>query len=299
MFGSSSERGKANEVVIVGGAGKTGRRVASRLVSLGRPVRYASRSTTPRFDWEDSSTWGAALQGASAAYVTYQPDLAVLGAVEAMRKFGETAKSAGLKRLVLLSGRGEPGSALAERVLINCGVPTTVLRSSWIAQNFSESFFVESVRAGVIATPAGYVREPFVDADDIADAAVAALSHKRHAGRIYELTGPKAISFQEVADELGKVTGRRIQYIPIAVDAYIGELMGAGVPAEVAALLGDLFVNVLDGRNTPVTGDVEEILGHAPRSFAAFAASVALGSRVWDSAAPQAAQASLGAVANT
>src|SRR5690349_8857848 len=94
-------------ILVLGGTGKTGRRVAERLKARGLPVRVGSRSGSPPFDWTDPGTWAPALDGAAAAYLSYQPDLAVPGAVDAIRGLTETALAGGTRRLVLLSGRGE------------------------------------------------------------------------------------------------------------------------------------------------------------------------------------------------
>src|SRR5918996_188593 len=141
--------------LVLGGTGKTGRRVVERLTARGLPVRIGSRSGEPPFDWEDESTWAPALAGARAAYVWYYPDLAVPGAPEAIGALAETALGAGCRRLVLLSGRGEEGAQRAERVLAGSGAEWTVLRCSWFMQNFSEGNFTDLVAAGELALPAG------------------------------------------------------------------------------------------------------------------------------------------------
>ncbi len=87
-------------------------------------------------------------------------------------------------------------------------------------QNFTEGYLLDPVREGVIALPAGDVAEPFVDVDDIADVAVAALTEDGHTGRLYELTGPRLLTFAEVAAELSKATGRDIVYVPLGIEEY-------------------------------------------------------------------------------
>ena len=262
-------------ILIVGGLGKTGRRVAERLKAQARPVRIASRSTDPRFDWTDRSSWAEALHGASAAYATYQPDLAVPGAVDDIAEFARLAKAAGISRIVLLSGRGEDGAVASEQALQASGVDWTILRASWFAQNFSEAFFLEEIRAGELALPAGDIPEPFVDVDDIADVAVAALTADRHSGQIYELTGPQALTFAEAVLEIANATGRPIRYKPVAWEAYTAELTKAGVPDDLAAILHELFTEVLDGRNSRPMDGVNRALGRQPRSFADYARETA------------------------
>src|SRR5688500_8890160 len=94
-------------ILVIGGNGKTGRRVAERLRDRELPVRIGSRSGEPPFDWEDRSTWAPALRGSSAAYITFYPDLAVAGSTEAIATLAQQALDNGVRRLVLLSGRGE------------------------------------------------------------------------------------------------------------------------------------------------------------------------------------------------
>jgi uncharacterized protein YbjT (DUF2867 family) len=254
-------------IVVIGGTGKTGRRVAQRLAERGEQVRAVSRSTSPRFDWDDAGTWEAALAGADAAYVTYHPDLAFPGVPELIARFSATARAAGVRKAVLLSGRGEEGALASERALQESGLAWTVVRCNWFDQNFSESFFLGPVLAGVLSIPAGEAREPFVDADDIADVATAALLDARHDGEVYELSGPRLLSFTEVAHELSAATGREVRYAPVSHRDYVTELEREGLPAEFA----DLFALVLDGRNASVTDGVQRALGRPPRDFTDYA----------------------------
>ncbi len=162
--------------LVLGGTGKTGRRILERLAARGVPTRVGSRSGEPPFDWEDRSTWGPVLEGVGSAYVSYYPDLAVPGAPETVGSFAQLAVRSGVRRLVLLAGRGEPEAEAAEDAVRASGADLTIVRSTWFAQNFSEDYIVDGVRGGEVALPAGDVPEPFVDADDIADVAVAALT---------------------------------------------------------------------------------------------------------------------------
>ncbi|WP_126282411.1 NmrA family NAD(P)-binding protein [Burkholderia stagnalis] len=262
-------------VLIVGGTGKTGARVDARLRQRGIATRPVSRSSAIAFDWARPDTWRAALAGASSAYVTYQPDLSVDGAADAIAAFGRVARDSGLERVVLLSGRGEPGAQAAEAALQASGVPWTVVRASWFNQNFSEGYLVDGVRAGEIALPAGAVPEPFVDADDIADVAVAALTDARHANRLYELTGPRALTFADAAAEVARAAGRTVSYRQLAPDAFASGMREAGVPEEIVTLLDELFSVVLDGRNSRVMHGVDEALGRPARDFADYAQATA------------------------
>ncbi len=264
-------------ILVVGGTGKTGRRVADRLRALGHPVRPVSRSSEIPFVWEDESTWPAALDGARAAYVTYYPDLAFPGAKETVGRFAAFAVERGVRRLVLLSGRGEEGAVAGEEALKASGCDWTVVRADWFNQNFSEDFFLDPVRSGELVLPAGDAVEPFVDADDIADVVVAALTDDRHIGETYELSGPRLLSFHDVARELSAATGRTITYTPVGADDYRAMLREAGAPEEFA----DLFTLITDGRNASVVHGVREVLGREPRDFSQYVEETAA-TGVWD-----------------
>lgn len=271
--------------LILGGTGKTGRRVAERLASRGVQTRIASRSADPSFDWNDQSTWDAALDGVTAAYITYAPDLAIPGATDAIRNFVDKAVEEGVERLVLLSGRGEAEAQLCERVVQDAGVEWTIVRASWFNQNFSEGEFLGMILDGAITLPAADIPEPFVDVDDIADVAVAALTEDGHNGEIYEVTGPRMLTFAEVAKEISVAAGRKIQYIQIPREAFAAGIAESGAPEDIAWLLDYLFSTVLDGRNAYVCDGVQRALGREPTDFAEYARRIAA-SGVWHTSSP-------------
>ena len=260
--------------LILGGTGKTGSRVARRLIARGLPVRIASRAGAPPFDWNDESTWTAALRGVGALYLAYYPDLAVPGAAQHIRALARQAADGGVKRIVLLSGRGEPQVLPAEEGVRDSGAAFTILRAAWFAQNFSEGYLLDPVLAGEVAFPAGDVAEPFLDVDDIADIAAAALTTDRHAGMIYELTGPRLLTFADAVAEIARASGREIRYVPITSAQY-GAALAEVMPAEDAGFLTELFRYVLDGHNAHLTDGVERALGRRPRDFADFARDAA------------------------
>jgi len=267
----NSTTGSGGLTLVLGGTGKTGRRVVERLASRGVQTRIASRSADPSFDWNDQSTWDVALDGVTAAYITYAPDLAIPGATDTIRNFVDKAVEEGVQRLVLLSGRGEEEAQLCERVVQDAGVEWTVVRASWFNQNFSEGEFLGMVMNGAIMLPAKDIPEPFVDVDDIADVAVAALTEDGHNGEIYEVTGPRILTFADVAKEISRVTGREIQYIQIPNEAFVAGISESGAPEEIVWLLNYLFDTVLDGRNAYVCDGVQRALGREPTDFAEFA----------------------------
>ncbi|SCK44340.1 MULTISPECIES: NmrA family NAD(P)-binding protein [unclassified Streptomyces] len=257
--------------LVVGGTGKTGRRVAERLTARGLPVRIGSRSGRPPFVWESPRTWDAALDGVGAVYLTYYPDLGIPGAAEAVGAFARTAAARGVRRVVLLSGRGEEGARHSEDKVRESGVELTVIRASWFAQNFDEGLFADAVHSGEIALPAGDAVEPFVDADDIADVAVAALTEDRHIGRTYEVSGPRLLSFADAAADLTRALGREIRYVPATMDAFRTALIEEGLPLD----LTELIELLTDGRNAHLAHGVQEALGRPPRDFADYARDAA------------------------
>jgi len=265
--------------------GKTGRRVAQQMQNQNRPVRAVSRSTDLPFDWNHPSTWEAVLRDVGAIYITYQPDLAVPGAVETVKSFAETALSMGVRRMVLLSGRGEEEAQRAERALQDTGADWTIVRASWFAQNFSESFLLDAVLAGEVALPVGKTREPFIDADDIADVVTASLIDTSHIGQLYEVTGPRLLTFQDAIGEIATATGRDIRFTEIPANAYESMLKDHGVPSDYVSLVMYLLTTVLDGRNEHVSDGVQRAIGREPRDFSNYAREAAASGMWKDKAA--------------
>ncbi|MEM9077542.1 MAG: NAD(P)H-binding protein [Bacteroidota bacterium] len=258
-------------VLVLGGTGKTGRRVVEQLQQRGYKVRIGSRGATPKFDWEDTSTWSAALEGIDSVYVTYQPDLAVPGAKEAIEGLTKAAKKQGVQKLVLLSGKGEREAELCEEIVMNSGLDYTIVRASWFSQNFSESFFLDPILDGFVALPLADTNVPYVDADDIAEVAVEALTNQAHNGEIYELTGSQFFTFRQVIKEIAKATGREIVFTEVSVEEYTQMLKEHGVPEGYVWLIGYLFTEVLDNEtNQVMTYDVEKVLGRKPKLFLDF-----------------------------
>jgi len=278
-----TEKARGTETVLVlGGTGKTGRRVAQRLEARGMPVRVGSRSGEPPFDWENPDTWAPALGDVGAVYISYYPYLGVPGAVETVGSFADLAVASGVRRLVLLAGRGEPEEEPAVDAVRESGTELTIVRSTWFAQNFSEDYWAEGILNGELALPAGEVPEPFVDADDVADVAVAALTDDRHIGELYELTGPRLLTFAEAIDEIAKAAGREVRFVPVSIGEFASAAAEQGAPGEVISLLRRLFGEVLDGRNAHLTDGVRRALGREPKDFADYAREAAA-TGVWAS----------------
>ncbi|WP_126631892.1 NmrA family NAD(P)-binding protein [Dictyobacter alpinus] len=268
-------------VLVLGGTGKTGRRVVEQLRVRGVPTRVGSRAHDPAFDWADQTTWDGVLRDVKSVYVSFYPDLAAPGAVEAVQTFANKAVAHGVRHLVLLSGRGEQEAQLCEQVIQAAGVDWTVVRASWFNQNFSEGMMRETVLSGEVALPVGDMGEPFVDADDIAAVAVAALTEAGHAGQLYEVTGPRLLTFAKAMQEISRFSGRTVRFMTISAEQYASLLREYGVPQEEIAQLIYLFTEVLDGRNAHLTDGVQRALGRPPRDFADFA-RVAAAAGAWN-----------------
>jgi uncharacterized protein YbjT (DUF2867 family) len=253
-------------ILVLSANGKTGRRIVQRLRDGGFPVRLGTRSSSPRFDWDEPSTWPAVLRGVKRVYLAFPTDLASPHAAPVISALTKLAREVGVEHLVLLSGRGESHAENCENIVRASGLGFTLVRASWFAQNFSEGQLLPAVLEGVLALPAGDVREPFVDADDIADVAVAALTEDHHQGQVYDVTGPELLTFTEVASVLSRFTGRAITYQPISLTAFHDGLEQTLGP-DFAKMMTDLCAEVFDGRNARLGDGVERALGRKPRDF--------------------------------
>ncbi|MBX2850548.1 MAG: NmrA family NAD(P)-binding protein [Phycisphaeraceae bacterium] len=261
--------------LVIGSSGKTGGRIVQRLAKAGRAVRLGSRSANVPFDWHDPSNWPAVLKGVKSVYIPYYPDLAVAEAPGHLTQLMEACKAAGVEKAVLLSGRGEVNAQKCEQVVRDSGLRYTLLRAGWFNQNFDEGHFLGSVLEGVIALPIGQSVEPFVDCDDIADVAFAALANEKHDGELYELTGPELLSMDRVAEILSDAVGHAVRYMPISFEEHEAGLTKHMGPVF-AKFLTDLMREVMDGRNEWLGDGVQRALGREPKPFAVYAEQVAM-----------------------
>lgn len=268
--------------LVIGGNGKTGRKIVAKLKAQNQTVRVGSRNGLPAFDWDDSSTWAPALEGMDKVYITFQPDLAVPGALEKIEALTIQAQKSNIKKLVLLSGKGEREAELCEQVVINSGINYTIVRASWFSQNFSESFFLDPILAGHVALPNADAKIPYVDTDDIADVAVAALMDEKHNGQIYQLTGTRLLTFKDVVQEIATATNREITFTPITLTAYTSMLEEHGVPKDYIWLIGYLFTEVLsDDSISERSDDIEKVLARKPKDFSTYVQETAA-TGVWN-----------------
>lgn len=269
-------------ILVTGATGKSGRRVVGQLRDRGLPVRAASRNGEHVFDWTDRRTWDAALEGVRSVYIVQ------VDGTRLVRPFIERAVRHGVRRIVLASGRGidkpdyakDSSGVLAgivdsETAVRQSGLEWTISRPGWFAQNFSEGFFADAVRAGELRLPAGDGAASFVDAEDIAAVVVAALTDDQHTGETYELSGPRAVTVAEAVATISEATGRDIRYVPLSVEEYVAELVRQGLSPADAQAFADVMEPLREGRDAYVSDGVQRALGRPPRTFAQFAKSTA------------------------
>ena len=257
--------------LVLGRSGKTGRRVEQLLCARGADVTGLSRKSIPAFDWHDRTvSWQKIFTGFDAIYVTYQPDLAVPQAEADIARLTVAARQAGVQHIVLLSGRGEPGARKAELILAESGLDYHVIRASWFNQNFSEGFIADMVRNGVVALPRGDVPEPFIDANDIAEAVVTCLTQPEMPNGVYEVTGPELLTFKQCVSLISQQIGKPVKFIDISLESFVFELRRQGFDGHMLWLMETLFSEVMDGRNSQTTQALRILLQREPTSFEDF-----------------------------
>ncbi|ADI05042.1 NmrA family protein [Streptomyces bingchenggensis BCW-1] len=263
--------------MVLGATGKTGRRLVHTLRTAGRTVRAASRSGEIRFDWSDQDTWPTALEGASAVYLIAPEDPALAPI------FVKQATEAGVARFVALSGRGIDqvpvdsfqGMTAAEQAVRDSGAQWTILRPNNFNQNFDDDVWRAPLRDGRLALPIGSVPEPFIDAQDIADVAAAVLTSDGHHGQVYDLSGPRALTFGTAVATIAKAAGRPIRYVELTPEEYRAELLAEGVSEEAAAELNVLFAGMRAGHFAEPADGVRRVLGRDPVDFDTYATRAA------------------------
>jgi uncharacterized protein YbjT (DUF2867 family) len=267
-------------VLVLGGTGKTGSRVADTLSALGVGVRTAARGGADiRFDWNNPATFEGALQGVTGVYLV-SPVMRVdfAGVVS---DFLDQAEQAGVRNVTYLSAYGmehapaEVALRAVELDLESRGSFThSIVRPAWFMQNFSETF-LKPVEDEIVV-PGGTGGEAFVSAEDIASVAAATLAEpERHAGRAYAPTGPESLTLDEAARIISAAAGRTIVYRDTDRTEWVGAMVRSGVPAEYGEVLHALTETIASGRGAQPNDDVLAATGAAPVSFADFAAKTA------------------------
>jgi ergot alkaloid biosynthesis protein len=272
-------------ILVTGATGNTGSRVVSRLTALGHTVTAASRRATAqggaravRFDWHDPTTYGGALHGADRAYLV--PPIGDPDPAAVMVPFLEQARAAGVRRVALLSSSaipaGGPGVGQVHGLLADLFDQWAVLRPSWFMQNFTDHHpHADSIRDdGAILTATGTGRVGFIDADDIAAVAVRALTDETAPNADLVITGPEALSYDDVAGIIAQVTGRAISHRPLTYEQMLDRLTAAGIPEQFAAMLAGMDCAIAEGAEDRTTDTVERMTGHPARGFREYAEKV-------------------------
>ncbi len=275
-----------SNVLVLGGTGKTGSRLAATLAKLGLNVRTAARHRADvHFDWDDPTTHRPALQGIDRLYLV--PPVMRVDFADPVAAFLDLAETAGVRHVTYVSaygtisrwrGAAAIGQAPAqvalravELDLIGRGAMThSILRPAWFMQNFSETFLKPV--DGLITVPTANGSEAFIDVSDIAAAAAETLaSPDAHADAAYALTGPEAITVSEAAEIIAEVTGKPMKHYDIDRDMWIQGAVAAGVPAEYGEMLRILTETIASGKGSRPTDNVETVTGAPPIRFADFA----------------------------
>jgi uncharacterized protein YbjT (DUF2867 family) len=268
--------------LVIGASGTTGSRVVAQLVAAGHGAKAASRRATPvpgaapvRFDWHDPSTHAAALDGADRVYLIPPPADSDPAAV--MMPFLRRARAAGVHRAVLLSSsaipEGGPAVGSVHRALPDLVEQWAVLRPSWFMQNFTgtHAHALSILEQGSILTATGSGRVGFIDAEDIASVAVHALTGEHAPGTDLVLTGPEALSYDDIAAIMTEVTGRLVVHRSQSYEQ-MRDRLAAEIPEEFAAMLAGMDRAIAEGSEDRVTDTVQRLTGRPARTFRAFLA---------------------------
>lgn len=269
-------------ILITTPGGKVGSEIVKVLQARGDALRLGAHTVEKarkdfpsaeivHFDFGDEASVRAALKGVTALYLAAPGEMPA----DPVKRVVDLAKEAGVKRVVKLSAlgaeQGENPLRDAERHIEGSGLAWTFLRPSWFMQNYS-TLSAQSIREqGAIMEPAGDAATGFVDARDIAALGVAALTEDGHAGQAYAITGPAALTRQQVAAAISAATGREVRYVPVSEEQFQGAMSGAGMPAAYVGLMTGLYAMVRAGYTATVTDDVQRVTGRAPISFEQFA----------------------------
>jgi uncharacterized protein YbjT (DUF2867 family) len=287
--GTSREgRGGAGMIVVTGATGNAGSQVVRALAARGERVRAFVRdpgrarqvlgedAELAVGDFADAASVRAALEGADALLLSCADDPRRVGWETAAI---DAAVAAGVRRIVKLSAAAaEPGSPVAfwdwhgqvEQYLRSCGTGWVILRANWYMSNLLAAASAVAAE-GRLYAPAGHARIAMIDPRDVGAAAAAVLCSPGHGGQTYLLTGPRAITYDEVATGLSAATRSRVEFVDIPGDAAYQAMIGDGMPGFVAEQIVAMFARLRQGAAAQVSPDVEALTGSAPRDFACFA----------------------------
>ncbi len=271
----------SNLILVTGATGKTGGSLVEQLRDAGLPYRAASRHGDTAFDWEQPSTWDAALADVASVYLVAPGT--VKDPYALMLDFVAQAQRRGVRRFVFLSMSGLPAGGFAHgqvhQWLKDNSDDWAVLWPTAFMQNFSIGPSLASIREeNRIYSNTGTGRVPFIDVHDIAASALAALTAPAPLNTELTVTGEESLSYDRVAELIGEAVGRPIEHIPVTTDEMAQRLMQRGIPEMNARFLAFGYETIAAGAQDRTTDTVRDLTGKAPRTFEAFARDSA---RVW------------------
>jgi len=269
----------SDRVLVTGGTGKTGRLVAEQLAVRGVDARAATRHPASadqvRFDWDDATTYGPALDGVTSVYLVAPTDRTEQ--LPVMRPFLDQAVARVPGRLVLLSASSlaEGGPMMGEvHAWIHAHAPRwTVLRPSWFMQNFTTQHLPSIINEECVYSATRDGRVPFIDTADIAAVAVEALTNPTLASDDHVLTGPEALTYDEVAKAITDASGRPVRHRRLSVEELAARYAGFGIPHHYASMLAGMDEAIANGTEDRTTMEVPQIIGRPANDLANFLAS--------------------------
>jgi uncharacterized protein YbjT (DUF2867 family) len=289
-----NDREKRGMIVVTGATGNAGSEVVRALIARGERVRAFVRDAGRARqvlgegvelavgDFGDPASVRAMLEGADALLLSCADDPRRVGWETAAI---DAAVAAGVRRIVKLSAAAaEPCSPVAfwdwhgqvEQYLRSCGTGWVILRANWYMSNLLAAASAVAAE-GRLYAPAGQARIAMIDPRDVGAAAAAVLcspghgASAGHEGKTYLLTGPRAITYDEVAAGLSAATRRTVEFVDVPGDAAYQAMIGDGLPGFVAEQIVAMFARLRQGVGARVSPAVETLTGSAPRDFASYA----------------------------
>jgi uncharacterized protein YbjT (DUF2867 family) len=274
-------------ILVIGATGRIGSELVKLLTQNGESVRAATRNPSTvssrfpntvdvvEFDYERPQTFAPALVGVEKVFLIVRPgdnhsDKAAMPLIDA-------AKKAKVQRIVDVTAMGVEQDdtfmlRILEKYIEASGISYTHLRPNWFMQNLNSGPMFADIKAtGALHLPAADAKISFIDLRDIAAVGFAALTETHHARMAYTLTGKESLSYFQVVEKISRVAGKEISYIPINEDIAREALGKGGIPRDIIERWADFHRKVRQGFCSPVSTDIELVLGRSPILFDQYA----------------------------